>query len=134
MNKILMIIMLMMIFGLTASNVSAECAIHAKSLNTEYNELSPAEFFYGVPMDSSADTNVTTGNVFAVTPDDTRATDLLSNSEFFYGYSIPDRMEAISHVCNRIVWDRTPEQTSISAVSDPSLFFGYVDAGACSNC
>jgi hypothetical protein len=135
MNKILMMIMVVMILGLTASNVSADCAVHDKGLNIEYNELSAAEFFYGIPIENRIDVTLANGRARAVVNENTdEAADLLSTAEFFYGYLIPDRLETARGAYELNACNRNVEKIIVSAVYDPAIFFGYEDAGSCINC
>jgi hypothetical protein len=135
MNKIFMIIMGVLVLGLTASNVSAECAVHEKNQAVEYNELSPAEFFYGIPLDNRDGSNDTTRNFLAVIPED--AALIPSDTaapEFFYGVSVPDRLEATNVICNIHSWGGPATRGTVSSVSNSSEFFGYTNEGNCSNC
>jgi hypothetical protein len=135
MNKLYMIMMIFLVLGLTASNVSAECALNAKNLHIEYNELSAAEFFYGIPVDNRNDTATATRNTYADIPGEASLVEsLLDAPELFYGYSIPDRLEATKVICNINAWGETDSRANVSAVSNPADFFGYTNEGYCSNC
>jgi hypothetical protein len=135
MNKILIMIMVVMGLGLTTSNVSADCAVHAKGLHTEYSGLSPAEFFYGIDIDNRIDATLADGCTPAVrTENADQATDQLSSAEFFYGYSIPDSLEPARGAYGLKACNRNVENIIAAAVYDPAIFFGYADAGSCMNC
>jgi len=128
MNKLSMIIMAAMILGLSAPNVWANGPMHEKNNNIEYNELSAAEFFYGVPTENMNGNIEANGNADSfVTAGSTKTADFLPASEFFYGYSIPNRLGTTTHFCT---WDRTDAGNAVNEVSDPALFFGYTVTGS----
>jgi hypothetical protein len=130
-----MIMMVFLVLGLTASNVSSECALNAKNLNIEYNELSAAEFFYGIPLDNRNDAAAAKRNTYADIPGEASLAAILFDApEFFYGHSIPDRLEATNVSCNINAWGETDSRATVSAVSNPADFFGYTNEGSCSNC
>jgi hypothetical protein len=144
MNRLSIIFAFMFIFGLTASSVSAADALHAGSganSPANYDNLSPAEFFYGVSIDNNNEGIAHPQAVEAGTqlPADNRdAYAGLSPSAFFYGYDIPARLETtdVRHGlrCNKAA----APVVSLSEVSDPAIFFGYMDVdthkGFCANC
>jgi hypothetical protein len=135
MNRLYVMMMVVLVLGLTTSNVSADCALHAKNLAVEYNELSAAEFFYGIAPDHRNDATETTKNLYAVIPGESSpVADPLIAPEFFYGHSIPDRLETTYVICDISPWGGTVSKAIFSAVSNPADFFGYTNDRNCSNC
>ena len=115
--------MLIIVLGFSAPNASANCSTHEKGIN--YNELSPAEFFYGVSIENMNDTVSASGGASVLAPvDKIKAAAFPTDSEFFYGYSIPSRLNASDNYCT---WKRTDSINNVSEVSNPAIFFGYAD-------
>ena len=139
MNKLFIVLMFVLTFVLTASTVSAEPAVQTKNLTTDYNELSATELFYGIPAGNVDYSAGNSRNVLDVIPEDNaRLAGNLNAPEFFFGYSIPDRLEATSQICDMSSWDRSASAPTVSEVSNNAIFFGYSDtvmnSGNCSNC
>jgi hypothetical protein len=135
MNRLIIIMMTVLIFGLATSTASAECALHSKNPNLGYNELSAAEFFYGIPIDHVNATTVAVNSRFLITPEDaTLVTGGLTASESFYGYAIPNRLETVNNCCAKTERYNIAERPGVLEISDPAVFFGFTDIPACSNC
>lgn len=143
MNRLSIIFMFVFAFGLIASNASAADAMHVvvqNNIRSDFHEVSPAEFFYGVSINN----NETMQHPQALRTEAERpesaqqAYDALSAPEFFSGYPVPARLEttATNHgvVCN----EGAAPLATLSEVSNPAIFFGYTDVntnkGFCDNC
>jgi len=141
MNRIAFIITFVFAFGLIASNALAAEAMH-KTLtknNTlaNFNELSPAEFFYGVSINHN---NETMRHAQAYRTEKSESTQQAFNGlspQNFFEFPGSEGLTATAPnegiVCNRTIVPRT----KMSSISNPAIFFGYTDInneGGCSNC
>jgi len=135
MNRIIIIMMIVVVFGLATSTVFAECALHSNNKNVEYNELSAGEFFYGVPLDNVNSTAVASNSGISMAREDAAmASGILPAPEFFYGYTIPNRVGTTDNGCVKTAWNGGA-WTGILEIYDPAAFYGYIDVTACSsNC
>jgi hypothetical protein len=141
MNRLFSIFIYVIMFGLIAANVSAEMNSSTPKNNakTNYDELSAAEFFYGVLINHNNEAVRHPQALRIENPESPQqAYNALSASEFFYGYPTPKRLEATATNHSAICNEGAAGHATLSEVLNPAIFFGYVDVntnkGICSNC